>query len=69
MTERLSDASPPVESRRVLIWREDDDESRVEPTVGDAASFLGVSGEAVIAAIDSGEVLGGWFVDWDASEP
>jgi hypothetical protein len=51
----------------VLVWRADADESRVEPSVGHAAEFLGLSDEAVAAAIESGEVLGEWFVDWDAS--
>jgi hypothetical protein len=62
-----TDTSQSSGSRPVLVWRDDSDESRVEPGVEQAASFLAVSVDAVVAAISSGEPLAGWFVDWDAS--
>lgn len=67
--DRSSHVVSDSESRAVLMWRADQDDSRVEPSLQHAAEFLGVSGEAVAAAIESGEVLGDWFVDWDASTP
>jgi hypothetical protein len=51
----------------VLLWRPDSDESEVRPDVGQVAEFLGVDAEAVVAAINSGELLAGWFVDWQAT--
>jgi hypothetical protein len=61
------DVSPSSGPRPVLVWRDDSDESRVEPGVEQAASFLDVPVDAVVQAISSGEPLRGWFVDWDAS--
>lgn len=54
-------------TRPVLMWREDSDESHVKEGVEQAAGFLQVSADEVVAAINSGELLRGWFVDWDAS--
>lgn len=53
--------------RRVLLWRPDSDASHVEESILHAARFLQAAPDAVIAAIDRGELLGGWFVDWAAS--
>ena len=53
--------------RPVLFWRPDADESHVQANVERAAEYLSVSTEAVVAAIESGELLGGWFVDWEVS--
>jgi hypothetical protein len=52
-------------SRPVLLWLAEGDESHVKPSVEQAGEFLGVSAEAVTAAIRSGEPLQGWFVDWE----
>ena len=52
--------------RRVLLWRPDSDASRVEDSLDQAAHFLQAPADAVAAAIDRGELLGGWFVDWAA---
>lgn len=57
--------SPP---RPVLIWQEEGEASHVKPTVEQAAEFLHVPVDSVLAAISSGDVLDGWFVDWEASE-
>ena len=51
-------------TRPVLLWHPDRDESRVEEGLGPAAAFLGVAADVVLAAIDSGNLVGGWFVDW-----
>jgi hypothetical protein len=50
--------------RRVLLWRPDSDTSHVEESVLHAARFLQAAPDAVVAAIDQGELLDGWFVDW-----
>ena len=55
--------------RAVLFWRPDSDESHVQPSVEGAALFLGVPVSSVIRAIESGDLLGEWFVDWQASSP
>jgi hypothetical protein len=55
-----------AQGRRVLLWGPETDESHVHESVEGAAEFLGVSADAVVAAIASGELVGGWFVDWDA---
>ena len=57
-------ASPAV--RRVLLWRPDTEVSQVEEGLEEAAGFLNVAPGEVLAAIERGELLGGWFVDWDA---
>ena len=67
MTDMLPSDAVPAAPQPVLIWSADEEESHVAPTLEAAAEFLGASREAVVAAIDSGEVLDGWFVDWDAS--
>jgi hypothetical protein len=51
------------------MWRCDPDESHVALTVDDAAKRLNQSAAAVIQAIDSGQTLEGWFVDWEVSPP
>lgn len=52
--------------RRVLAWQAEGDESLVHAGVDQAAASLGVQADEVVAAIDSGELVRGWFVDWDA---
>ncbi len=63
-------SSPPVVSaaadRPVLFWQPDSDESHVQTSVALAAEFLKVPADEVVAAIENGELLGGWFVDWEA---
>ena len=61
-TSQPGSGSPDV--RRVLVWRAEPDESHVQASVEGAAQFLGVSSSAVVQAIDSGDLLAGWFVDW-----
>ena len=34
-----------------------------------AALFLDVPPDSVVQAITSGQVLSGWFVDWEVSQP
>lgn len=57
---------PPATGRRVLFWRPEPDESHVQANVEQAAQFLSVSAEAVLEAIERGDMVGGWFVDWEA---
>jgi hypothetical protein len=67
MTTPLHPAAAVVaQGRRVLLWGPETDESHVHESVEGAAEFLGVSADAVVAAIASGDLVGGWFVDWDA---
>lgn len=60
--------NPPPADRAVLIWRPDTDESHVRPSVDQAAGYLDVPADAVVAAINSGELLKGCFVDWHAGQ-
>jgi hypothetical protein len=60
------DTVPAAGNRPVLFWRPDSDESQVLANLERAAEFLDVPADAVVAAIDRGELLGGWFVDWQA---
>jgi hypothetical protein len=53
--------------RPVLFWRPDSDETQVQANVEQAAKFLDVPAEEVIAAIEKGDLLAGWFVDWEAA--
>lgn len=57
---------PSAATRRVLLWRPEPDESQVQANVEQAAQFLSVRPEEVVAAIDRGDLVGGWFVDWAA---
>ena len=57
---------PPSIDRPVLCWRPEPDESNVQPGVEQAARVFGVPAGAVRDAIERGEMVGGWFVDWDA---
>ncbi len=57
---------PPTAGRRVLFWRPEPDESHVQANVEQAAQYLSVPADAVVAAIDGGDMVGGWFVDWEA---
>ena len=67
MTHPPSPAATPLsDPRPVLFWRPDSDESRVEANLETAAAFLGVETNTVVDAIASGDLLDGWFVDWDA---
>ena len=54
-------------ARPVLLWRPDSDESQVQPSVDDAARLLNSSSEAVVAAIEGGDELEGWFLDWQVT--
>jgi hypothetical protein len=65
-TPPSSAAAGVAQARRVLLWGPDTGESHVHESVEGAAEFLGVPADAVVAAIASGELVGGWFVDWDA---
>lgn len=67
MTEpkQALDASPQSD-RPVLLWQEAGDTSRVEPSVNSAAEFLHATVPQVLAAIEGGDLLDGWFVDWEA---
>lgn len=60
---------PSVSGRRVLMWRPDADESQVQPNLEQAALFLNLGADEVAAAIEQGELVGGWFVDWEAGAP
>jgi hypothetical protein len=55
------------DGRAVLLWRPDSDESDVCPGVVQVAQRLGVEPAAVVAAINSGELVEGWFVDWEVA--
>ena len=55
------------DGRTVLLWRPDSDESEVCPGVEQVAQRLGVEPGAVVAAIRSGDLLEGWFVDWEVA--
>jgi hypothetical protein len=61
---------PPSSStdRPVLIWNPDTDASRVSPSAEAAADSLNVPVESVLAAIASGDLIEGWFVDWEAGD-
>lgn len=65
MTQSIS-TDPASSSRSVLLWQEEGDVTRIEPSVEKAAEFLKVNVQDVQSAIDAGDVLGGWFVDWEA---
>ena len=68
----MTPLSPPTpdqtaKPRAVLLWRPDSDESDVQPDVNQVAERLSVTPEAVISAIQSGDLLGGWFLDWEVT--
>ena len=52
--------------RPVLVWHPGRDEQLVQPDIAAAASHLGVSVERTMAAIEGGDLIEGWFVDWAA---
>jgi hypothetical protein len=52
----------------VLLWGPDSGESQVHASVDHVAAFLNVPPDEVVAAIEQGELLGGWFVDWEVTE-
>ena len=58
-------ADPIPTDRPVLLWGPESGESHVQPSVERAAAFLEVTPDAVVAAIEQGELLGGWFIDWE----
>jgi hypothetical protein len=67
MTTSSNAASvPPSAPRPVLIWRPESDETHIQPSLEQAAGFLEVPVAEVLAAIDAGDLLKGWFVDWQA---
>lgn len=57
----------PVSGRAVLLWAEEGDSSRVEPSIQQAAEFLHRPVDQVLTAIEAGDAVDGWFVDWQAS--
>jgi hypothetical protein len=57
----------PTADRPVLFWRPDSDESHVQASLERAAEFLKLPADAVVAAIEKGDLLDGWFVDWQAA--
>ena len=59
--------TPALSSRRVLLWRPEPEETRVVPGLEQAAGFLKSSPDEVLAAIGAGDLLQGWFVDWEAA--
>jgi hypothetical protein len=67
MTQSPPPTAVPTVDRPVLFWRPDSDESHVQESVARAAEFLKLPADAVVAAIASGDLLNGWFVDWQAS--
>jgi hypothetical protein len=69
MSQQPTTTSDPTPgARAVLLWRLDSDETEVAPSVEHAAERLGIAAQAVVAAIDSGELVAGWFVDWEVAE-
>ena len=66
MTEPTRRSGTIPTDRPVLLWQPDSDASRVEDSLDHAAHFLQAPAETVAAAINKGELLGGWFVDWAA---
>ena len=68
MTESTTTPATPSSpaSRPVLLWQEHGDVTRIEPSLELAAQFLKVNVDEVRAAIEGGDELGGWFVDWEA---
>ncbi|MDB5299432.1 MAG: hypothetical protein JWO87_1095 [Phycisphaerales bacterium] len=67
MTNPSNAASVPSSSSRpVLIWRPESDETHIHPSLEQAASFLEAPVAEVLAAIEGGDLLRGWFVDWQA---
>ena len=67
MTNTTTPTAGTAADRPVLFWRPDSDESHVQANVARAAEFLNVSTDTVVAAIESGDLLGDWFVDWQAA--
>ena len=67
MANTQSPAAVSSADRPVLFWLPDSDESHVQSNVAAAAEFLNVPADAVVAAIHSGDLLAGWFVDWEAA--
>lgn len=53
--------------RAVLIWKPEGDESEVKQSVAQAAEFLGATEQAVVAAIEKGDLVNGSFVDWQVA--
>ena len=53
----------------MLVWHADTDESHILQSAESAAQFLEVPVESVLQTIASGDVLRGWFVDWNAHSP
>ncbi len=55
-----------LKPRPVLVWHPGRDEQLVQPDIAEAARHLGVTAEKVVAAIEGGDLIEGWFVDWAA---
>jgi hypothetical protein len=60
--------TPNTSGRSVLLWRPDSEEAEVRPDVDAVAAFLNVHRDGVLAAIATGELLAGWFVDWEVTD-
>jgi hypothetical protein len=54
------------DARQVLIWHPEKDDTQIVPSAEQAAELLKVSPDAVVAGIESGELVNGRFVDWKA---
>ncbi len=65
--------TPPTDQipadRPVLLWGPESGESQVHASVDRVAAFLDVTPDAVVNAIEQGELLGGWFIDWEVTGP
>jgi hypothetical protein len=66
ITEGTSTATTGPTQRPVLLWHPENDESHVKASPTEAATFLRVGEPEVLAGIDAGSLVGGWFVDWAA---
>ena len=58
--------SHPGKARPVLVWHPGRDEQHVKADAAEAARHLDVTVEALVTAIDGGDLIQGWFVDWAA---
>jgi hypothetical protein len=53
-------------TRPVLCWNPSRDKTVVKADVEEAAAVLESTPEAVLNAINNGDLLAGWFLDWAA---
>jgi len=66
ITEGTATATTGPTQRPVLVWNPDNDQSLIKASATEAATFLQVGEAEVLAGIDAGSLVGGWFVDWAA---